>query len=77
MKEGIKIPAKRIIVPSAGDLHLRCGVCGSMDFGVHVSLVGDRVKPSAIACLTCKRFYNVNPDGFVVGSGRAEYFDRR
>lgn len=49
--------------PVNGDVLLRCGPCGGMDFRVHVSPEGAVARASKLICLKCARVRSVDREG--------------
>lgn len=62
------------VFPSHGELYLRCGECGSMEFKVHVkpSPKLDEAHTTATECSKCKKVRKIDPRGFIEGSGKIE-----
>ncbi len=59
-----------IVYPSSGESHLRCGKCGSLKFKVHVLPFNTEAKVTTVECDKCKKLFNLNPQGFLEGSGK-------
>ena len=60
------------IFPSHGDLYLRCGDCGSMNFKLHVkpSPMLDEAHVTASECSVCKKVRHIDSKGFLEGVGK-------
>ncbi len=69
---------RRTVYPSNGDVHMRCGKCGSTDFTAHVKpgQLG-AAKLTTLACSTCGKLFPFNDKGETGGTLTAESADAR
>ncbi len=69
---------RRAVYPSNGDVHMRCGGCGSTDFTAHVKPghLG-AAKLTTLSCSTCGKLFPFNNIGETGGSLKAEQADAR
>ena len=69
---------RRAVYPSNGDVHMRCGGCGTTDFTVHLK-VGqmDSARVTNLACSLCGKEFRLNSEGEVGGSLTMETADAR
>lgn len=60
---------RRAVYPSNGDVHMRCGNCGTTDFTVHVK-VGQMgaAKVTILACSLCGKTFPINEKAETGGS---------
>lgn len=65
--KGLKVTTTSI-VPSPGDLKLRCN-CGGMEFRMHIKPVAAQARVTALICTTCAKIRNIDPNGFIEGTG--------
>lgn len=64
-----RIIRKRAVYPSNGEMHMRCGKCGSTDFTVFVKLKAlGAAQVTTIACNTCAKLFPLNDKGETGGS---------
>lgn len=61
------------VLPSGGDLYLRCEHCGGMDFKAHVRPVAEATaRMRHLECSKCKHLFDVDEDGFLGGYGKID-----
>ncbi len=60
---------RRAVYPDNGDVHMRCGNCGTTDFTAHVKpgLAGS-AKLTLLACSLCGKTFRFNDKGETGGS---------
>ncbi len=69
---------KRAIYPSGGDLHMRCGGCGSTDFTAHVKPTQfGAAKLTNLICNLCGKIFPFNSKGETGGTLTLEAADAR
>ncbi len=69
---------RRTVYPSNGDLHMRCGGCGTTDFTAHVK-VGQlgAAKLTTLVCSLCGKTFPFNDKGETGGTITIETADAR
>ena len=69
---------RRAVYPSNGDLHMRCGGCGTTDFTAHVKpgLAG-AAKLTNLVCSLCGKVFPFNDKGETGGTLTIETADAR
>lgn len=62
-----------IIIPSRGDLYMRCGDCGEMKFGGHIRPhPGGAGRLVDLICAKCLKVYKLDEQGFLEGGGKID-----
>lgn len=61
-----------IILPSNGDLYLRCGKCGKQEFKVHVRPHHQAARVRVIECARCKKIFKVDDESYLEGDGKID-----
>jgi hypothetical protein len=53
---------RRVVMPSGGDVLMRCGKCGATDYSVHVrpSLTGSVARVTNLVCNVCQKVFELN-----------------
>ena len=69
---------RRAVYPSNGDVHMRCGNCGTTDFTAHLKsgLLG-AAKLTNLVCSLCGKIFPFNDKGETGGTLTAETADAR
>ena len=69
---------RRTVYPSNGDLHMRCGNCGTTDFTAHLKLGDFGVgKLTNLICSLCGKTFPFNDKGETGGTMTIETADAR
>lgn len=67
----LRVP-RRQVLPSFGDLVLRCGKCGSRQFRLHVQPEAGTARLVEVVCEHCARVRKIDPQGRIDSHGKSE-----
>lgn len=74
----LKTLRRRAVYPSNGDLHMRCGVCGSTDFTAHVKPTAfGAAKLTNLVCSLCGKIFPFDDKGQTGGTLHIENANAR
>ena len=69
---------RRAVYPSNGDLHMRCGKCGTTDFTAHLKPTQlGAAKLTNLICSLCGKIFPFNDQGEIGGTITIEKADAR
>lgn len=77
-RDRLVMKRRRAVYPSNGDLHMRCGNCGTTDFTAHLKLGEFGVgKITNLICSLCGKTFPFNDKGETGGTILIEQADAR
>ena len=77
-QDRLMMKRRRSVYPSNGDVHMRCGGCGTTDFTVHLKVDQmDSARVTNLACSLCGKEFRLNSKGELGGTLTMETADAR